>query len=92
MDEKQIEFGVVAKDIVSGFEGLVTAKSQYWTGCDRVELTPTGLTAEGRIQASEWFDLLTVRVTGEPGIQLYYQPELEAGGPPVRGDAPRTRS
>lgn len=37
----KIEFGYKYKDIITGFEGIVTDRAMYITGCDRVGLTNT---------------------------------------------------
>lgn len=52
----KMKLGQTAKHTRSGFEGIVTALSQYLTGCDRVEITPFGLDKDGRPKTSEWFD------------------------------------
>jgi len=37
---KDIKLWVKAKDVVTGFTGIVTSITSYLTGCDRVCLTP----------------------------------------------------
>ena len=46
--------GSTAKDLITGFEGIVTGRAEYITGCDQYLLQPKvkdGAHVEGR-----WFD------------------------------------
>jgi hypothetical protein len=44
-------------DIISGFEGICTAKATYLTGCDRSALTPKKLNKDNDGPAEpNWFD------------------------------------
>lgn len=38
-----IELGDVAKDTITGFEGVVVARTQWLIGCDRLTLQPQKL-------------------------------------------------
>ncbi|EPN30018.1 hypothetical protein A245_46208, partial [Pseudomonas syringae pv. actinidiae ICMP 19096] len=35
-----IELGKKARDKISGFEGVITGRAQYLTGCDQYVLSP----------------------------------------------------
>ena len=48
-------FGKKAKDKVTGFEGVITAKALYMYGCSQYLLTPK-VDREGKKQVGEWFD------------------------------------
>jgi hypothetical protein len=50
------EMGEVLKDIVSGFEGVVMARSEYSTGCRHYGLCPQKLNEKGAIPGWEWLD------------------------------------
>jgi len=52
MDEK---FGMKAKDMVTGFEGTITAKCEYIYGCTQYLITPK-TDKEGKKRDGEWFD------------------------------------
>lgn len=51
-----IALGQKGKDLITGFEGLCSAKAQYLTGCSQVQLLPTTLAADGKRRDGEWFD------------------------------------
>lgn len=48
-------FGKRAKDKITGFEGIITAKCLYMYGCAQYVLTPT-CDKEGKRRDGEWFD------------------------------------
>lgn len=52
----QLELGTTAKDIITGFSGVVIGRACYLTGCDQYALTPIKLTTEGKKPKWEWFD------------------------------------
>ena len=58
----EIKNGMMAKDVVTGFEGRVGAICDYWTGCTSVLLTPQ-VDADGKRRDSEWFDIKRLEVT-----------------------------
>ena len=61
-------FGKKAKDKVTGFEGVITAKALYMYGCSQYLLTPK-VDREGKKQVGEWFDegrLETFEIEIEP--------------------------
>lgn len=51
----KFELGVYARDIVTGFQGTITAYAKHLTGCDQFGVNP-GLDKDGKLQATEWFD------------------------------------
>ncbi len=51
-----IELGDTAKDTITGYEGVVIAKTLWLNGCIRLAIQPEGLTKEGKIHAIETFD------------------------------------
>jgi hypothetical protein len=48
-------FGKKAKDKVTGFEGIITAKCLYMYGCSQYLLTPP-IDKDGKKRDGEWFD------------------------------------
>ena len=54
---EKLEFGYRCQDIITGFEGVVTTRGTFITGCDRVELTK-GVQKEDK----QWFDVPTLEV------------------------------
>jgi hypothetical protein len=60
---KRVPLGCVAKDRITGFEGLVIGKHQYLTGCNKVTIQPMKLDKDGKPIESQWFDESTCEVT-----------------------------
>lgn len=61
---------------ISGFKGIITARTEYLHNCVRVEVTPEGLDKEDKPREGKWFD------EGELGFQV------ESTGGPERSVAP----
>ena len=59
-----VEFGTSAKDVITGFAGIVTGICQYISGCDQVLLTPKA--SDGKKRSGEWFDVDRIEVLGDP--------------------------
>ncbi|WP_407733063.1 hypothetical protein [Pseudomonas citronellolis] len=70
-----IQLGKKARDKITGFEGIVTGRAQYLTGCDQYSLAPPA--KDGSINRTEWFDEGRLEVIGD-GIA----PETVAGPRP----------
>ena len=51
-----IELGDIAKDEISGFKGVVVARTQWLHGCDRLTLAPQE-THEGKVLDMQSFDI-----------------------------------
>lgn len=54
--------GAILKDQITGFQGVVTARDDWLTGCVRYRLTPPGLDDSGKPLASDWVDEPQVEV------------------------------
>ena len=78
-----IELGKKARDKISGFEGVITGRAQYLTGCDQYVLAPP--IKNGEMQKSEWFDEGRIEVIGE-GVSAEDVAGPRPGGP--QRDAP----
>ena len=76
-----IELGVVAKDVVTGFEGVVMGRAQYLTGCDQYMVKPQGLDKDGKVRDSVWFDENRLEVTNHESLVLPGDTERDPGGP-----------
>lgn len=48
--------GTVQKDLVTGFEGMVSSVSFDAYGCIQVVLTPTKVSEDGEMPKLQWFD------------------------------------
>lgn len=59
MMEGYIAIGGLAYDSITGFEGMVTARVEYWGGYCRVEITRQNESSAEKPMA-EWFDVKRV--------------------------------
>lgn len=57
-------FGKKATDKVTGFTGVITAKTLYMYGCAQYLLTPK-VDKDGKRQAGEWFDEGRIEIAEE---------------------------
>lgn len=47
--------GVTVRDLITGFEGVVTGRVEYISGCNQVLVVPK-VKADGAFIPAEWFD------------------------------------
>ena len=60
-----IELGMKARDRITGFEGTISGRAQYLTGCDQYLLNPPA--RDGKLCDSAWIDEQRLEVlTGAP--------------------------
>ena len=52
----KFQLGQELKDIVTGFQGIVMVRSEYFTGCTHYGLQAKSLTPEGKVREWEYFD------------------------------------
>ena len=73
-----MELGSKARDTISGFEGIVVAKTEWLNGCVRYTLEPTKLKDDGSTLDDETFDVQQLEAIEEA------KPKEKAstGGPP----------
>lgn len=55
--------GDEAKDIVTGFKGIVTARTSWLHGCDRITITPNKLGSDGLPIKEQTFDEQRIEVS-----------------------------
>ncbi len=72
----EFELGSIVKDKITGFEGVVTHRSQWLNGCNTYGVQPQELD-DGKIAEKGHFD--------EPQLELVeeqvFEPERSTGGP-----------
>jgi hypothetical protein len=61
------ELGIDAKDLITGFEGVITTRTEHITGCNTYGIQPKVL--EGKVGETQWFDENRIIKTGE-GIKI----------------------
>ena len=84
-----IELGSRVVDIISGFEGIATARSEYLFGCKRVQITRTELDANGKL-LDEWFDETGVTVLDGGIVKKLKEKRTKAAVSPPPGGPNRS--
>ena len=79
-----IKLGQKAKDIITGFEGIITGRAQYIYGCDQYCLVPPVI--DGKPGEGQWFDEGRLEIIGRGVLPEDVQVD-KPGGPQM--DAPR---
>jgi len=77
--KKQIELGDEVKHILTGFKGVATAHTDYYSGCRRIHITPK-VNKDGKLEDTMTFDEPEVEVTKKKKVKR--KPDtggLEAG-------------
>lgn len=75
-----IELGQKAKDKITGFEGILTARFQYITGCDQYQISPIGMDKDNKLKDLYSFDEGRIKILG-PGITEKEVQTEKKGGP-----------
>lgn len=71
--------GREAKDVITGFKGVLVGYTTYLTGCDLYLLTPP-VDKEGKYVESQWFDENRIKLVGKKkGINLDPKQEKPRG-------------
>lgn len=78
----KVKLGVRARDRITGFEGMVIARTEYLYGCARWALQPQKVNKDGTIFEPQWFDDPQVEALSE----VKEKPDQSTGGPK---DAPK---
>lgn len=73
-----IELGSKAKDVITGFTGIVTGRAQYLTGCDQYCITQKA-SSNGNINTN-WFDENRLEVLKGKPIKLAKTDDGKTGG------------
>lgn len=79
-----IALGKKARDKITGFEGIITGRTQYLYGCDQYCIVPPA--RDGEIRSGEWFDEGRILVLGN-GVAPSEVRVDKPGGP--NRDCPR---
>lgn len=81
-----IELGKSAKDIVTGFEGVVTGRVEYLTGCNQYLVASK--CKDGSESKSNWYDENRLTILDAEAIVIPALASKEKGGPSSYGSAP----
>lgn len=80
MSEFKFEVGLKAKDLVTGFEGVISCRSQWISGCNTYGLKPK-VDKDGKLPQSEYFDENTIEITDKKVLELGTTVDNKIGGP-----------
>ena len=69
-----IQNGMTVKDSVSGFEGVCSGITDYWTGCTRILIVPLKLDDKGNPAEGQWVDYECVEIVDASIRELPNQP------------------
>lgn len=79
MDNLKHMFGYTGRDIITGFQGVITGACSYISGCDQVLLSPK-CDDTGKAQEALWFD--TSRITILAGEEIVALPKTKVDAAP----------
>jgi hypothetical protein len=74
----QHQLGDRVKDKVTGYEGIIIARSEHLNGCIRYGVQRQELSKEGKPQEAEWFDEKQLVVTKAKKVEVETK---RTGGP-----------
>lgn len=80
MSDFKYEMGFKAQDIVTGFEGTIICRSQWFTGCNTYGLKPT-VSKEGKLQQTEYFDENAIIMIPANRVEIGTTVDEKTGGP-----------
>lgn len=80
--EFRFELGATARDVITGFEGVVTGRCDYITGCTQFLLQPRGTAKKpSASDDSRWVDEARLESVGRGLVRLAPAPN---GGPQAK--------
>ena len=79
---KNLKLGCIAKDKITGFEGVVIAVTEWLNGCQRITIQPKEM-KDGKIIDSHTFDAEQIEVV-EPIAEPQRVPHGGPSIPPMR--------
>lgn len=78
--EFKFELGATLRDVISGFTGVVMARTEYFTGCDHYGLCPREL-KDGKPVDWQWIDATQLELVKEKGVVLRESRKAGTSGP-----------
>ena len=66
---RQLKLGQKARDVVTKFEGVLTGRATYLTGCDQYIVTPE-VNDKGEAQDARWFDVNRLEIIDPAPVKL----------------------
>ena len=62
---EDLPLGRLAKDTISGFEGIIESRTEWLNGCFRIALAPNRLDKDGKMLDSKAFDAEQIEILPE---------------------------
>lgn len=85
-----MNLGDKVRDIITGFTGIVIARSEFFNGCVRVAVQPQDLGEKGMLQSSESFDVQQLELVEASAVKpLRDRQEAKTGKKPARTGGPQ---
>lgn len=82
--------GDLAKDVVTGFEGIITARTTWLHGCDRIAIQPTKLGSDGTPVKDQVFDEDRVKIIKKAKVKFTPPTDDELVAMPIGAEAKDT--
>ena len=70
----KFELGQKVRDVISGYDGIVTAITQWYNGCVRYRLEPDHLNEKGELIEDQTFDEEQLEEVKVPKIKVPTEP------------------
>ena len=80
MNDLKDFFGKTGKDVITGFEGVITGAVSYISGCDQFLITPK-VDEKGAHRDGKWYDTSRIEIQDAETIVLPAEKVKAAPGP-----------
>ena len=84
----KFQLGQHVRDVVNGFQGYITGRAQYVTGCTQYGVESPTEKHEGR-NVHQWIDEIRLDTTGTEPLEFGDDAPASAPGGPVSHPPPR---
>lgn len=85
----EIEIGDLVRDTITGFTGIVIARTEFFNGCIRIMIQPQGLDEKGGKRSDEVFDVQQCEIVEkQKAIPAFRRKAKEARAPEKRTGGP----
>ena len=59
------ELGKEAEDLLTGFKGIITSRTEHITGCNVYGIAPKVIKDDGKVAETQWFDEARIKIIGD---------------------------
>lgn len=80
-----IVLGDIVKDKITGFEGVVIAKTEWLYGCIRIGIQSRSISKEGTIPEAQWIDIAQAEIITKNYAKIENPSETDIGSIPPGG-------